>query len=55
MENLKIRNQKIINAIVEKSNKICPESLALIGITGSFATGDLSKGGGDTAKAFFSR
>ena len=40
MENLKIRNQKIINAIVEKSNKICPESLALIGITGSFATGD---------------
>lgn len=40
MENLRIRNQKIINAIVEKANKICPESLALIGITGSFATGD---------------
>lgn len=40
MENLKIRNQKIINAIIEKANKICPESLALIGIYGSFATGD---------------
>lgn len=40
MENLKIRNQKIINAIIEKANKICPESLAMIGICGSFATGD---------------
>ncbi|MDE5576777.1 MAG: nucleotidyltransferase domain-containing protein [Oscillospiraceae bacterium] len=40
MENLKIRNQKIINAIIEKANKICPESLALIGIYGSFATED---------------
>lgn len=40
MENLKKRNQKIINAIIEKANKICPESLALIGIYGSFATGD---------------
>lgn len=40
MENLKIRNQKIINAIIEKANKICPESLALIGIYGSFAAGD---------------
>ncbi|MDE6763485.1 MAG: nucleotidyltransferase domain-containing protein [Oscillospiraceae bacterium] len=40
MENLKIRNQKIIDAIIEKANKVCPESLALIGIYGSFATGD---------------
>lgn len=40
MENLKIRNQKIINAIIEKAGKVCPESLALIGICGSFATGD---------------
>lgn len=40
MENLKIRNQKIINAIIEKTGKVCPESLALIGICGSFATGD---------------
>lgn len=40
MENLKVRNQKIINAIIEKANKVCPESLAIIGICGSFATGD---------------
>lgn len=35
-----IVNQKIINAIVEKANKVCPESLALIGIYGSVAIGD---------------
>lgn len=40
MENLKIRNQKIINAVIEKAKKVCPQSLALIGIYGSFATGD---------------
>jgi len=40
MKNLKIRNQKIINAVIEKAKKVCPESLALIGIYGSFATGD---------------
>lgn len=34
-------NQKIINAIIEKANKVCPESLALIGIYGSVATGDV--------------
>jgi len=33
-------NQKIIDAIVEKSKRVCPESLALIGIYGSVATGD---------------
>ena len=36
-----ITNQKIINAIIEKANKVCPESLALIGIYGSVATGDV--------------
>lgn len=41
MKNLKIRNQKIINAVIEKAKKTCPESLALIGIYGSFATGDV--------------
>ena len=35
-----IVNQKIIHAIIEKANKLCPESLALIGIYGSVATGD---------------
>lgn len=35
-----IVNQKIIQAVIEKANKVCPESLALIGIYGSVATGD---------------
>lgn len=34
-------NLKIINAVIEKANKVCPESLALIGIYGSAATGDV--------------
>lgn len=34
------RNQKIIDAVIEKANKVCPGALALIGIYGSFMTGD---------------
>lgn len=41
MKNLEKRNQKIIDAIIEKANKVCPGSLALIGIYGSFLTGDI--------------
>lgn len=33
-------NQKIINAVIEKAGKVCPDSLAFIGIYGSVATGD---------------
>ncbi len=33
-------NRKIINAIIEKAETICPDSLALIGVYGSIATGD---------------
>ena len=33
-------NQKIINAVIEKAEKVCPDSLALIGIYGSVATGE---------------
>lgn len=33
-------NQKIIDAIIKKAEKICPESLALIGVYGSARTGD---------------
>ena len=33
-------NQKIIDAVIEKAEKVCPGSLALIGIYGSVATGD---------------
>lgn len=40
MKYLDIRNQKIIAAVIEKANRVCPDSLALIGIYGSFATED---------------
>lgn len=33
-------NQRIIDAIIQKANHLCPQSLALIGIYGSVATGD---------------
>lgn len=33
-------HQKIINAIIQKANQVCPNALALIGIYGSVATGD---------------
>lgn len=37
---MKIVNQKIIDAVIEKAEKLCPDSLDLIGIYGSAATGD---------------
>lgn len=40
-EKLEERNNRIINAIIEKSKKICPDSIALIGIYGSFCSGDI--------------
>ena len=33
-------NQKIIRAVIEKADRVCPDSLALIGVYGSVATGD---------------
>ena len=33
-------NQKIIDAVIEKAKKCCPDSLALIAVYGSVATGD---------------
>ncbi len=33
-------NQTIIDAVIKKANALCPNSLALIGIYGSAATGD---------------
>lgn len=38
---METRNQKIIDAIVRKANRDCPGALALIGIYGSFLTGDI--------------
>ena len=34
-------NQKIIQAVIDKANRVCPDSLALIGVYGSVATGDV--------------
>lgn len=36
-------HQTIIDAIIRKAEKVCPDSLALIGVYGSAATGDLHK------------
>ena len=33
-------NQKMIDAAIEKAERVCPGSLALIGVYGSVATGD---------------
>ena len=35
------RNQKLIHAIIEKASRECPGALAMIGIYGSFCTGDI--------------
>ena len=34
------RNETIIDAVIEKADALCPDSLALIGVYGSIATGD---------------
>ena len=34
------RNRKIIDAVIRKEQAVCPGSAALIGIYGSFRTGD---------------
>ncbi len=36
-----IRNQKIIEAVLKKEKALCPGAIALIGIYGSFQTGDV--------------
>ena len=41
MDELKRRNQKIIDAVQEKEKALCPGAVALIGIYGSFLTGDV--------------
>lgn len=40
-EALQERNKKIIEAVIKKAERDCPGSLALIGVYGSFATGDV--------------
>ena len=41
MDPLETRNQKIIDAVLEKEKALCPGAVALIGIYGSFQTGDI--------------
>lgn len=38
---LEERNSRIINAIIQKSEALCPGAIALIGIAGSFHSGDI--------------
>lgn len=40
MIDLKERNRRIIDAVIQKADMVCPGSLALIGVNGSFMTGD---------------
>lgn len=37
---MKEMNQRIIDAVIDKAKQVCPDSLALIGVYGSVATGD---------------
>jgi len=41
IKQLKDRNDRIIAAIINKAGLVCPDSLALIGIAGSFHSGDI--------------
>jgi len=41
LKQLKNRNDRIIAAIIKKAGIVCPDSLALIGIAGSFHSGDI--------------
>ena len=41
MISLEARNRKIIDAVIRKEQAVCPGSVALIGVYGSFQTGDV--------------
>ena len=41
MSSMDSRNRKIIDAVIRKEQAVCPGALALIGIYGSFMTGDV--------------
>ena len=41
MNSMDGRNRKIIDAVIRKERAVCPGSVALIGIYGSFRTGDV--------------
>ncbi len=41
MNSLENRNRKIIDAVIRKEQAVCPGAVALIGVYGSFMTGDI--------------
>lgn len=41
IQELNYRNSRIIEAVLKKSKKVCPDSIALIGVGGSFCSGDI--------------
>lgn len=41
LDQLRARNQRLIDAIIAKAQRECPDSIALIGIYGSFYSGDI--------------
>ena len=41
MNTLEERNNRIIEAVLQKEKTLCPGAVALIGIYGSFLTGDI--------------
>lgn len=43
MKYLEERNRKIVDAIINKAEIVCPGALALIGIYGSFMTGEYNE------------
>lgn len=42
LESMRQRNRRLIDAVVEKAGRVCPGSLAMIGVYGSFRTGDVT-------------
>ena len=42
LESMRQRNRRLIDAVIEKAGRVCPGSLAMIGVYGSFCTGDVT-------------
>lgn len=39
-QKLKDKNEKLINMVIERARRDFPDDIAIIGLTGSFSTGD---------------
>ena len=42
LESMRQRNRRLIDAVIEKAGRVCPGSLAMICVYGSFCTGDVT-------------